>query len=386
MLQSIHFSRFAQYLFDTQDLARKAGVILQAILAAQSPRLSEIAEKMPGKSDANYKQLQRFLAQVDLPAALRRLFQTDAPFVIGDPTEMPRPQAYRTPYVGLLKDGKTRGFWLLMLATPFRGRALPFGYITYSSKTIATEESSRTFQHYRAFETLKDLVGDKPLVLDREFSYLELLEALVVEQVHFVIRLKLGSQSPHLYDEHGQTVILSVAQGETAIQRRLWYKGRVRVNVIGIWQKGFSEPLWVMTDLKAEQGLDIYFQRMKIEESFRDLKNLLRLDKLMNKRQAQMEKMVALVLLAFSIGLLTGEGLRDALYAEPTASLQPVPPPDRVPGQPHLRQGRKWKLYSGLFILLKQKIVLPGPRLRALVHAALLAFRELVQHPVRTYV
>jgi hypothetical protein len=203
MLQSIHFSRFAQYLFDTQDLARKAGVILQAILAAQSPRLSEIAEKMPGKSDANYKQLQRFLAQVDLPAALRRLFQTDAPFVIGDPTEMPRPQAYRTPYVGLLKDGKTRGFWLLMLATPFRGRALPFGYITYSSKTIATEESSRTFQHYRAFETLKDLVGDKPLVLDREFSYLELLEALVVEQVHFVIRLKLGSQPPHLYD-HSQ--------------------------------------------------------------------------------------------------------------------------------------------------------------------------------------
>ena len=29
----------------------------------------------------------------------------------------------------------SRGFWLLMLATPFQGRAIPFDFITYSSKT-----------------------------------------------------------------------------------------------------------------------------------------------------------------------------------------------------------------------------------------------------------
>ena len=34
---------------------------------------------------------------------------------------------------------------------------------------------------------MKELLGEKPLVLDREFSYLELLEDLVTEQVNFVI-------------------------------------------------------------------------------------------------------------------------------------------------------------------------------------------------------
>jgi ABC-type proline/glycine betaine transport system permease subunit len=45
---------------------------------------------------------------------------------------------------------------------------------------------------------------------------------------------------------------------------------------------------------------------MKIEESFRDMKNLLGLEKLMNKRRDHMEKMVALLLLAYAIGLGLG--------------------------------------------------------------------------------
>ena len=60
MLKSIPFTDFAQALFDSPAIARKAAVILKAILEAQSPRLSEIAQKMPGKPDANYKQIQRF--------------------------------------------------------------------------------------------------------------------------------------------------------------------------------------------------------------------------------------------------------------------------------------------------------------------------------------
>lgn len=386
MFQSMHFASFAKYVFDTPDLAQKAGVILEAILKAQSPRLSDIAQKMPNRPDANYKQIQRFLTQADPPAALLRLFQTDAPFVLGDPTEIPRPQARRTPYVGTLSDGQTPGFWLLTLATPFRGRAIPFSFVTYSSRTIAQEESSRNLKHFQAFATLKGLIGDKPLIADREFSYLELLEALVTEHIHFVIRLQLGSHPPHLLDENKQPVALDITPGETVIRRKVSYKGRVCVNLIGVWHSGFSEPMWVMTDLRAEQGLDLYVQRMKIEESFRDLKSLLRLHKLMNHRQAHMEKMVALVLLAFGVGLWTGESLRDALYAEPVEAGTEVPSDERVPGQPALRQGRKWKLYSGLFVLLKQKIDLPLEQLQTLWRTILTTFRQLVQHPVRTLV
>jgi hypothetical protein len=386
MLKSIPFFQFAQLLFDTKDLARKATVILKAILEAQSPRLSEIAQKMPGKPAANYKHLQRFLATTDPRLILLRLFQVDAPFVIGDPTEMPRPHAWRTSYVGTLKDGKTKGFWLLTLATPFRGRALPFHFVTYSSKTIGDEESSRNLKHLHALTAIKELIGEKPLVFDREFSYLELLENLRAERVHFVIRLNLGSHPPELTDAKKQSIALTIAPEETEIYHQLSYKGCVPINVIGVWKKGLSEPLWVMTDLKPELGLDIYFRRMKIDESFRDLKNLLHLDQLMNQKPAQMEKMIALMMLAYSIGLLTGEAVRDAVYGEPLRGKTPVLPSERIPDQPHLRQSKKWKLYSGLFIILKQKLELPLKRRRKIYRQVLAVFTGLVQNPVRTFV
>ena len=132
MYKYIDYSGFMQYLFDDQKQAEKAGEIVEAILAAQSPRLSNIAEKMAGRSDSNYKSIQRFLHRADLQDVMMRLFQEEAEFVIGDPTEMPRYKAPKTSYVGTLSDGKTPGYWLLALSTPFRGRAIPFHFITYS--------------------------------------------------------------------------------------------------------------------------------------------------------------------------------------------------------------------------------------------------------------
>ena len=386
MLKSIPFFQFAQLLFDSTADARKGASILKAILEAQSPRLSEIAQKMQGSPEANYKCLQRFLANTDPKTTLLRLFQIDAPFVLGDPTEMPRAQAWKTRYVGTLMDGKTKGFWLLTLATPFRGRALPFHFVTYSSKTIDTEESSRNLKHLCALAAVKELIGEKPLVFDREFSYLELLENFRAERIHFVIRLKLGSHPPELTTAKNQSIVLTIAPEQTEIYRQLYYKGRVPLNVIGVWEKGFSEPLWVMTDLKPETALTIYFQRMKIDESFRDLKNLLHLDTLMNKKPEQMEKMIALVMLAYSIGVLTGEGVRDAVYGERIEDPTQVLPTERIPHQPQLRQSKKWKQYSGLFILLKQKLELSLKRRRKIYRQVLPVFTRLTQHPVRTHV
>ena len=39
--------------------------IIEGILEARSPRLSEIAAKMPGNADAGYKRIQRFLQDND---------------------------------------------------------------------------------------------------------------------------------------------------------------------------------------------------------------------------------------------------------------------------------------------------------------------------------
>jgi len=211
---------------------------------------------------------------------------------------------------------------------------------------------------------------------------LELLQNLVVEGVHFVIRLNLGSQPPTFTDRDGTRVQLQIRPGKTEVYPQVFYREAVAVNVIGTWRTGFKQPLWVMTDLDPQRGLALYYERMKIEESFRDLKSLLHLDKLMNKQQTQMEKMVALVLLAFSLGVLVGEQTRDELYglcADPPERLaQPIQ------DKPTLYQSRKWRLYSGLFILLKHKLDLTQDKIQRIFRAALAQFILLLRYPVRT--
>ena len=375
---------FVRVLFDDGEVANQAAEIGQAILEARSLRMTDIASHMKGNSEAAYKRIQRFLKGNDPREILARLYQEDAEFVIGDPTEIERAQAWKTEYVGTLKDGKTKGFWALVLATPFRGRAIPCGLVTYSSKTIAKNQDSRNLNHFRAFESIKDLLGEKPLVLDREFSYLELLLNLMEEQLKFVIRLNLGSHPPKFYDQDGQEVVLSISPEETVIHNNVWYKGKACVNLIGRWKKGFTEPLWVMTNLEANLGLHFYFGRMKIEQSFKDLKDMLGMTKLMNQKQENMEKMIALLLLIFPIGLLLGEELRDFLYGQPIAPGEQVPEKDLVPGTPARKKGKKWKRYSGLFILLKQKWQLSQNEQLKIASTVLLAFTSLVHCPVRT--
>ena len=377
-------SEFMGEVFDNQSEAKQAGEIGDAILAARSLRLTDIAVEMAGEADASYKRIQRFLKAVDPRAVLWRLFREEAEFVIGDPTEIERPQAYQTEYVGTLKDGKTKGFWAMVLGMPYRGRAIPCGLITYSSKTIAQQADSRNQNHFRIFAALKDMLGERPLVLDREFSYLELMLNLVEELINWVIRLNLRANPPKFYDGEGQEVALTISPGETVIHNNVWYMGKVRVNLIGTWKKGLTEPMWVMTSLPAREGLRIYFARMKIEETFRDLKSLLGMTKLMNKQQIYMEKMLALLLITFTIGLLVGEEVRDFLYGEPIPENEQVPEKERVPGTPSLKKGKKWKRYSGLFVLLKQKCSLSAEQRSAILKTAFETFLTLVQLPVRT--
>jgi hypothetical protein len=377
---------FMVEIFDNEQEAEQAGEIGDAILAARSLRLTEIAVEMSGKTDACYKRIQRFLKAVDPRVVLWRLFRQEAEFVIGDPTEIARPQAWKTEYVGTLKDGKTKGYWAMVLATPYRGRAIPCGLITYSSKTIAQHADSRNQNHFRVLGGLKDMLGERPLVLDREFSYLELMLNLVEEGLNWVIRLNLRANPPKFWDEDGPPLALTISPGETVLHNRVWYMGKVQVNLIGVWGKGFTEPMWVMTNLEANQGLRIYFARMKIDETFRDLKSLLGMTRLMNKQQVYMEKMLALLLLTFTIGLLVGEQIRDFLYGEPLTDGEQIPDKERIPDAPSLRKGKKWKRYSGLFVLLKQKWSISVEQKDIILSTAFDTFLALVQHPVRTYV
>jgi len=386
MDKCINFDEFLGYLIDDEKLVKQGSQIIKALLEAQSPRLSNIAEQMEGQSESCYKAIQRFLGKVDLKQTLMRLYQERAEFVIGDPTEMERCKAPKTAYVGKLSDGETPGYWLMVLSTPFRGRSIPFWFVTYSSRTIGEQATSRNQEHFRCFEAIKQLLGNRPLVLDREFSYEELMEVLLIEQIQFVIRLNLGDQhkQPRLIDADGEPIKLFIKPGETVIRKNVYYLGTVKVNLIGFWRHSLSKPLWIMTTLEPRQGLEIYLKRMKIEETFRDCKDLLHLTKLMNKKQSILEQMIALCLLAYIVGVWFGEAIRDIVYGE----LDIDQLPDALLNKPPIDTNAhpKWLLYSGLFVLLKQKLRLTSEQVQPVSLAAASAFAILIFGDVRSFV
>jgi len=295
--------------------------------------------------------------------------------VIGDPTEIERPNANKTKYVGTLKDGQTKGFCVLTLATPVRGRAIPFHFLTYSSRTFEDQISSRNLEHFKAIQEIKTLIGRRPIVFDREFSYLMLLKSLVASDVQFVIRLNTGSNPPNFYydaDQKQQLRLAIAPLNKPQIYRQVYYMGEVPLNVIGIWQYGFKSPIWIMTNLEPEVALKLYFKRMKIEICFRDLKSLLNIHKIMNKSQTLLNKMIALVMLAYSISIVIGEAIRDVQYAG-------ISPKDfNLLNVPEVDKRSRWHLFSGPFLLIKQRYSLPDTTLAQIVHIALLIFTNLI--------
>jgi hypothetical protein len=127
MNKCINFREFMEFLFDDEKQVQKGSAIVSALLESQSPRLSNIAEKMDGQSASCYKIIQRFLSQVDLKQTLLRFYQQEAEFVIGDPTEMERYKAPKTGCVGKLSDGKIQGITYSCSRCLFEGERSFFG-------------------------------------------------------------------------------------------------------------------------------------------------------------------------------------------------------------------------------------------------------------------
>jgi len=97
---------------------------------------------------------------------------------------------------------------------------------------------------------LKKLLKGKVLVLDREFSYEWMFENIFLEDINFVIRLKVVN-NPTILNENGDKISLTINPGDEVYLRGVYYKGsvlpllggtrNVEVNVAGKWEKGFIE-------------------------------------------------------------------------------------------------------------------------------------------------
>jgi hypothetical protein len=74
MNKCINYSEFLRQLIDDERLVKQGAEIMKGLLEAQSPRLTNISEKMEGRSERGYKMIQRFLKKVNLKRLLLRCF------------------------------------------------------------------------------------------------------------------------------------------------------------------------------------------------------------------------------------------------------------------------------------------------------------------------
>lgn len=256
-----------------------------------------------------------------------RLCPNIVDFFICDPTKIERKESWKTDYVGNLGE-KLRGYWNIILSFPFKGRAIPFCQVLYSSSTLNSDLSSRNIEHNRILSYVKELVGDIPIIFDREFSYLTFLADFVAEGMNFVIRLNRGNRAK-LYDANKREVELSLSCGSTKTWGSLYYKGEIKVNVVGYWGKGFKEPVFLITTLEPEKAKELYKKRMLIEECFKDMKSQLNFHKSQCYSREKTEKLNIIAFIAYAISLIIGEKIREANLSD-----------------------RNQKKYSGLFVFL----------------------------------
>ena len=81
---------------------------------------------------------------------------------------------------------------------------------------------------------IKDLVGETPLIFDREFSAQRWLKALEEAGCEWVVRLNTKSKVK-LKDAEGEEVPLFVGEGEREQMEGVYYRGEVKVNVAALF-------------------------------------------------------------------------------------------------------------------------------------------------------
>lgn len=94
--------------------------------------------------------------------------------------------------------------------------------------------------------------------------------------VRYAIRLKARGKA-YVEDGAGRRIPLRLGRGERRAWTGVYYrtegsKWGWKVNAVGVWEAWWEEPLWAMGNPAVEELLAVYRERMKVEESFRDLK------------------------------------------------------------------------------------------------------------------
>jgi hypothetical protein len=292
------FPHYNKYTLDTM------AEVLLAMFSHQRFTLRHIASRLLGETNVKHKlkRLQNFLDNLVLD---QQFWQSYVQTLFC----LPYMKLGRRSRITLLIDGTTLkdDFWVLAASISYRGRSIPVYLQIWEGVNVS-------FDYWRRVETfartLKELLPDKyeyELIGDGGFEgarMFNLCKALDWDQV---IRIN-GSYK------------IKTEGGQEFVQLHLWDAGSYRKVVIGqtnpteglnlsVCESDDFERRWYLaTSIDPTRAAQDYKRRMWIEETFKDLKSVLKWETYTAKipTGGRLQKLIVLSCLSYAIQLCLG--------------------------------------------------------------------------------
>lgn len=214
-----------------------------------------------------------------------------------------------------------KGFFLFSAALPVRGRAVSFfqGFYRYTQIDWGCYKSLNTLCGLYLVAVaglLKKILSKTVFIMDRGFGYEYFLAKVQDLKTHYVIRVRDTNTHITLVRSGKKYSIDDLAKRVSLEQPMIFtvkYKTKIKTNLV-ICKAIFHNQIRVwalMTDLdNPKEVVDLYKQRMKIEEAFKDWKSTgFNIEKLQIHQWDVLPKLIWCVVIAHMILYLVGEVL-----------------------------------------------------------------------------
>lgn len=255
-----------------QSLGRSQQKTLAAILPA-ALRVHHVTLAALGRAMAGPAAAKRRIKRADRFLGNTRIEPADAMAWVAR-----RLLARRTkPVVVLLDWVDIRQFMVLVAALSFRGRALPLAWACYEKWEFLRRQNALEEWLLTVLRTILPPPRLVIVVADWGFGRVSLARHVEDLKLHYVLRVKGKVWIDHP-DYGGRLDRFPIRPGQSQALRHVRYgkEHGFPTNLVAAWAVGAKEPWFLITDLKrpAASVAALYGLRMRIEELFRDYKNV----------------------------------------------------------------------------------------------------------------
>ncbi|MBI4564749.1 MAG: transposase [Planctomycetes bacterium] len=307
-----------------RSAVKTLSLLMWALAQVQEPNLSAWARRLwlyqvePNGTKRSYSfrykkfRIWRFLTRSVFEA--EELWEAQTHHLL-DPRDAPEQKGPILVTLDWTKLGK--GFWGLVIALPYHGRALPLavqvvaeGYLQNMMTDLEIELVER-FLGWLSPELRHRIV----ILADRGFAKTELFEAIEKAEASYVIRLhrdafvRIAGQWVELQN-------LPIGPGESRSYSNVAYTQEHQKNLHvairrlpALEANDPSDDTWYLATNRAElsEAADWYAKRFKEEELFKDLKSMLDLAAHQLKNEEGLKRLVAVVGLYYVFVVLEGQ-------------------------------------------------------------------------------